>query len=95
MDSIAIGDFIVYLDKAQSSRSQRLADLLMEFGLIDLVRNFQQRRQFWDLKTWTQVRKGAVLRSICDYIHGTDHRRFKPIRKMDMHHYTSATSQYM
>ena len=80
MDAIVIGGFNVYLNKAQISRSQRLADLLMEFGLIDLVRHFQQRRQFWDLKTWTQVTQGAVLCSIYDYIHGTDHRRFKPIR---------------
>ena len=49
------------LDDARSSRSQRVADLLTEYGLIDLIRRFIQRRWFQDLKTWTQVRQGTVI----------------------------------
>ena len=48
---IVLGDLNVGLDDAQSLRSQRVADLLTEYSLIDLVRNFRQHRRFLDLKT--------------------------------------------
>ena len=62
------------LDKAWILRIQHVADLLTEFGLIDLVQNFPQRRRFRDLKTWAQVRQGSVLRSRCNQILGKDRR---------------------
>ena len=40
MDPIALGDLNVDLDESRSLRSQRMADLLTEFSLIDLVQNF-------------------------------------------------------
>ena len=61
----------------------------MEFGFIDLVRNFRQFRQFWDLKTWTQVRKCTVILSKCDYILGKDRCRFELFRIQDMRNYKS------
>ena len=40
-DTIALGDQNVDLNKARSLRSQLVADLLTEYGLIDLVRHFR------------------------------------------------------
>ena len=62
MDPIIFGNLHVDLDNDQILRSQRMAELLTEYGIIDLVRHLQQRRRFWDVKTWTEVRQGSVLR---------------------------------
>ena len=51
LDLIVLGYFNVYLENSQSSRSQRVADLLTEFDLIDLVCQTQQFCRFRDLKT--------------------------------------------
>ena len=40
-DPIFLADINVDLDDARISRSQHLADLLTEFGLIDLVRHLR------------------------------------------------------
>ena len=40
LDLIFLGDINVELDNAQRLWSQSVADLLMEFGLIDMVRHF-------------------------------------------------------
>ena len=56
LEPIVPEDFNVNLDDIRSSRSQRMADLLTEFGLIDLVRHFRQHHHFWYLKTWTKFR---------------------------------------
>ena len=61
----------------------------MEYGLIDLVRHFHQLRRFRNLKIWYQVRQGTVLRSICDYILGTDRRRFELVGIQDMRNFLS------
>ena len=84
-----LGVFNVDLEDAQSSRSQSMADLLTELSIIDLVHQFQQRRWFWYLNTWTQVRQGASLCLRCNYILGTDRRRFKLVRIRDIHNYMS------
>ena len=54
-DLIVLGDINVDLDNVQSSRSQRVAYLLMEFGLVDLVSHFIQCQWFSYLKTCAQV----------------------------------------
>ena len=76
-DPIVLEDLNVDLKEARIPRSQQFTDLLTEYGLIDLVRHFGQRRRFRNLKTWSQVRQGTVLWSICDYILGTDGCRFE------------------
>ena len=66
-----------------------MADLLVEYGLIDLVRHFRERRSFRNLKTWSQFQQDIVLRSICDYILGHDRRRFKLIGTRNMRNFSS------
>ena len=46
LDTIILWDLNLNLDDARSLRSQRVAELLMEFGLIGLVYNFRQRPRF-------------------------------------------------
>ena len=48
-DPIFLVDLNVDLDNARSSQSQRVADILTEYVIIDLVRHFKQRRRFCDL----------------------------------------------
>ena len=64
-DPILMGDINVDLDEAQNPCSQLISDILTEFGLINLMRHFWKRRHFRQLKTWTQVRQGTVLRERC------------------------------
>ena len=74
---IVLIDLNVDPDEAQNPRSQIIANLLTEFGLIDLMYHFWQSLRCPHLKMWTQIRQGAVLRSRCDYIIGTDRRIFE------------------
>ena len=64
-------------------------DLLVEYGLIDLVYHFLQRSRFLNLKTWSQVRQETVLRSRCDYILGTEQQRFELIGIREMRNFLS------
>ena len=73
-DPIVLGDLDGDLEEA---RRLRISDLLAEYGLIDLVQQFRQRRRLYDLKTWSQVSQCTVLQSRCDYILGTDRHRFE------------------
>ena len=88
-DPIFLGDLNVDLEKYRSMQSQQMSDLLAEYGIIDLVRHFWQRRRFWDLKTWSQVKQGTFLWSRCDYIIGTDQHRFELVGIQDMRNFSS------
>ena len=63
-DPNLLGGLKVDLNEAIIPWIQRVADLLTEYGLIDLVPNFRQQRRFLKLKTWYQLRQGTVLQSI-------------------------------
>ena len=60
------------LDEAQKHCSQLIANLLTEFGLINLMHHFWQPLRFRHLTTWTQVCQVTVLREMYDYIPSTD-----------------------
>ena len=74
---IVLGGLNVDLNKVMIPRIQRVADLLAEYRLIDLVPLFHQRHRFRNLKTWSQVWQETVLRSRCNYIIKTDRHLFK------------------
>ena len=40
LDPIVLGDFNLDLDNERSSQIQHVVDVLMEFGIIDLVQHF-------------------------------------------------------
>ena len=77
------------LDNARSSWSQRVADLLLEFGIIDLVWHFRQRCRFQDLKTWTQVKQVTVPCLRCNHILGKDRNCLELGRIINMCNFTS------
>ena len=76
------------LDEARRSRIQRVSDFLVEYSIIDLVQHFRQRCRFRDLKSWSQVRQGTVIRSRCDYILRTYWCRFNLVGIRDMRNYS-------
>ena len=88
-DPIILGDLNMDLNKARSPRSQLVADLLAEYGLIDLVWHFHQRRRFRNLKTWYQIRRGTALRPRCYHIIGTDRQRFELVGIHNMQKFSS------
>ena len=53
---IILGDLNVDLYEARSLWSQLVADLLTEYGFINLVYHFRQHRRFRNLNTSSQVR---------------------------------------
>ena len=75
-DPIILWDLNMDLNEARSLWSQRFAELLLEYGLIDLVCHFRQCRRFRNLKTWSQVQHGTVLLLRFDHILGPDRRLF-------------------
>ena len=66
-----------------------MADLLLEYSLIDLAHHFLQCCRFCNLNTWSQVQQVTVLRSRCDYILRTDRRRFEIFGIRDMRNFSS------
>ena len=60
-EPILLEDLSMDLVKVRSLQIQRVAELLTEYGLIDLVRHFRRRRRFRNLKNWYQVQQGTVL----------------------------------
>ena len=53
----------VDLNKVMILRIQQVADLLAEYGLIDLAPLFHQRHRFRNLNNWSQVWQETVLQS--------------------------------
>ena len=88
-DPIMLRDLNVDLDEAQNPHSQIIANLLTEFGLIDLIHHFQKSLCFNDLRMWTQALQGTVLRDRCNFILETDQRLFKVVGIRDMRNYSS------
>ena len=91
-DPIVLGGLNVDLNKARILRSQQVADLIVEYGLIYLVSHYCQRHRFRNLKTWSQVQQGTVLWSRCDYIFGPDRHRFELIGIHNMWNFSSEKS---
>ena len=54
-DIIVLGELNSSIGQAQNPRSQHVADLLMDFGMADLLHHFQQQFWFCYLKMWYQV----------------------------------------
>jgi exonuclease III len=66
---ILLGDFNVELQQMMNGteRQQETAALISSLGLHDLHRHFSQRHG-WKNWTWSQMRDGNRITSVCDYI---------------------------
>ena len=68
---IVLGDLNTDICQVQNPWSQQVADLLTEFGRVDLLCHFRQFWWFWDLKMWYQVQQGIFYGqySITSWVH--------------------------
>ena len=76
---IVRGEFSANIVKFQNPRSQYVSDLLMEFGMMDILPHFRQSCQYCHLNMYNRVRQGIMMRERSDFILGTDQRRFKMV----------------
>ena len=67
-DLIVVGDLNSNIGQSHNPRSQQVADLLMEFELVDLLHDFRQHWWFRHMNTWSQVRQGILMQARYDYI---------------------------
>ena len=82
---MVLGDLKSNISQAQNPCRQKFTDLLMEFGLVDLLHHFQQPWRFRNMSTWLQVQGGRFLRKICNYILETDCGQFEMVGIRDVH----------
>ena len=66
-EPIVLGELNINLDQVRIPHIQRVADLITDYSLVDLVRHFFQRRRFRHLKTLSQVQQETVIQSRCEY----------------------------
>ena len=83
------GDFNV--DIPAPERDRRAEDIAMELateGLEDMARHFLPRENIWCRvrRTWGMLRQGQEMRSLTDYILGTDRRLFRNVTVRDPRH---------
>ena len=79
---IVLGDLNVNLRYPQGARGQQIADLLATAGVSSVLPHFLQRARYRDHATWKQYSangKDVINRSWCDYILGSDRRRFQSV----------------
>ena len=62
-DPILLVDINMDLYETQNPCSQLIANLLTEFGLVDLMYHYQKHIRVFYLKTWTQDLQSTMLRS--------------------------------
>ena len=74
-----IEDLSADIVKSQNLHSQQVADLMMDFGLMDLLLLFWHRLRYLHMMMWHQVRQIRVMRSRIDYILEKDRCRFEMV----------------
>ena len=87
-DPIVLWDLNADTVQAQNPRIQQVTNMLMKFGLVDLLHQFRQLCWFLHMKKWLNVWKFRLLSEICDYILWKDRRRFKMVGISDVRNYS-------
>ena len=75
-DPIVIGYLSADISKPQNPHSQQVADLMTDFGLMNLLHHFWQCWRYLHVKTWPQERHGRAMGESSNNIMGTDQSRF-------------------
>ena len=88
-DPIVFGVLNATIRLAQNPRSQQVADLLMEFSLVDLLHHFQKSWRFHHMKSWSQILRGRFLCTRFYIILGVDLRQVRMVEIRDMRNYSS------
>ena len=86
--TLVLGYINADIGHSQKPRSQQVADMLMYFGPLDLLRHFHQRLRFLQLNTCSQVRQSRLLRARCHYILGSDRQLFEIVGVRDIMNYS-------
>ena len=86
---IVIGDLSANIGKPQNPRSQQVADLLTDSGMMELLHRFWKNWRYRHVNTWPKVRQGRAMKANIDYILGTDRRRFKMVGIRSVMNYPS------
>ena len=86
---IVLEELNVNIVQSHNLHIQQVADLLMDFGLVEILLHSRQRWKFRHMKKCLQVISGRLLWTICNYILGTDMRRSEMAGIGDMHNYSS------
>ena len=86
---IVLGYLKAEIGQAQNPRSQQVANLLMEFVLVDISHHFRQLWRLCHMKTWSQAPRDRFLRTRCDYILGTHWHKFEMVGIRDVRNYSS------
>ena len=88
---IVLGDLNTELKAPRNNREQRVADILADAGVFNMLPHFMHRRKHANHVTWRQRdRDGTVLaQGRCDYILGSDRRRFTSVTLKEPPNYTS------
>ena len=88
-DIIVLGDLSANIVQAQNPCSQQVANLLMDFRLMELLLHFRQRRRYRQMKTWSLMIQGRAMQARSYYIMGTDWRHFKMVGIRGVSNYPS------
>ena len=76
-DTIELGYLSTNIIQAQNQGNHQVANMLMEFRLMDLLHHFRQRWRYRHMKTWYWMRHGIVLQA--KSVQGTYQRHFKMV----------------
>ena len=60
--TIVLGDLNADTNQSQNPCNQKVADLLIEFGMMDLLHKFWKCWRFQNVKMWSQVNQGRLMR---------------------------------
>ena len=88
---LVAGDLNTDLGDTENERSgSEIAAAMTESGVEDMTAHFLPRKRKWgrELRTWSMVREGKVVRSRTDYLLGTDKSLFRNVSVRDPRHNT-------
>ena len=86
---IVLGDPSINIIQAHNPHNQKVYDLLMYFGLMELLLHFRKSWRYHNMKTWLRLRKGRAMQSRSDYILGKDRRLFEMVEIRGVRNYLS------
>ena len=85
------GDLKTDLENSESNmRKTEIAAAMTEAWVEDMAAHFLLRKRRWgrEIRTWSMVREGKVVRSRTDYLLGTDRSLFRNVSIRDPQHNT-------
>ena len=78
-------------DSESDRRGSEIGAAMMEAGVEDMTAHFLPRKYRWvrEIRKWSMVQEGKVVRSRTDYLLGTDRSLFRKVSVQDPRHNTN------